>query len=72
MLLCCLTSIAAKKGEDYFKYNRTEFLPRVPYLIAKDLSPNEDGYDGEVLPPLNAADWYMPQQLSTVGHVRAA
>ncbi len=57
-----------KNGEDYFRYNRNQYLPRVPFLIAKKLMQREgDGYDGTVV-----AGEYMPFDLATAGHVRAA
>ena len=68
----------------YFKYNRTQYLPSVPFLVAKELSPDgAGGYNGTVVP--DARDNYMsvsflPRDMAvdglpdigTVGRVRSA
>ena len=43
------------KGEGYFRYNRTEYLVEVPYIILKN---------GNLLhpSPADAATWYLPLQ----------
>jgi hypothetical protein len=52
-----------KKGEDYFRYNRNQYLPSVPFLIAKKLVQREGGgYDGTVV-----ASEYMPSDLAIAG-----
>ena len=47
-----------RAGMSYFKYNRTQYLPSVPFLVAKNLSRDGDGgYNGTVVP--DARDNYM-------------
>ena len=72
-----------RPGMPYFKYNRTQYLPSVPFLVVKDLTPGDGGYTGTVVP--DARDNYMsvsflPRNISvaglpdiaTVGRVRSA
>ena len=72
-----------KAGMPYFKYNRTEFLPSIPYLVAKNLlSDGNGGYDGtvaldsrdahmsKIFQPRDFQDVGLPDP-ATVGRVRA-
>ena len=43
--------IIVPKGEDYFRYNRSEYLPRVPYLVAN--RPTQELVGGTILPVYN-------------------
>ncbi len=64
-----------KKGEDYFRYNKNEYLPSVPYLIQDD---------DRLIAPRHRKQQYMPLSIYftptvvrqnipvTVGHQRQA
>ena len=72
-----------KAGMPYFKYNRTEYLPSIPYLVARELRQANDGTYSAVIVP-DQRDNYMTKlflpgdfqdlgipDLATVGQVRA-
>ena len=69
-----------KAGLSYFKFNRTEYLPSIPYLIAKGIGNGRlvivpdmgrDQYMSKVIQPRNFDDRGMPDA-ATVGSVRGA
>ena len=64
-----------KAGLSYFKYNRTEYLPSIPYLMAKNqtIVPDfgRDQYMSKIIQPRNFDDNGVPNA-ATVGSVRGA